>query len=122
VRDQLQKDFDGTLKQVAASGYRKWRWPDFYNRRASDVRKSLEAAGLSCPSAHYPLVEPMSGLEEKIACAKDLGLLPVSTESIGVKRWWCWQLTSKLGMSLRINKMANRIVGLTDKDCDKDNQ
>jgi sugar phosphate isomerase/epimerase len=74
VREQLQKDFDGTLKQVAAAGYQEVEMAGFYNRTAADVRKSLEAAGLKCPSAHYPLVELMSALDEKISYAKDLGL------------------------------------------------
>ncbi len=74
VREQLQKDFDGTLKQVAAAGYQEVEMAGFYNRTAAEVRKSLDAAGLTCPSAHYPLVELMSGLDEKINYAKELGL------------------------------------------------
>jgi sugar phosphate isomerase/epimerase len=74
VRDQLQKDFDGTLKQVAAAGYQEVEMAGFYNRTAAEVRKSLDATGLKCPSAHYPLVELMSGLDEKIGYAKELGL------------------------------------------------
>jgi len=74
VREQLQKDFDGTLKQVAAAGYQEVEMAGFYNRSAGEVRKSLQAAGLSCPSAHYPLVELMTGLDDKIGYAKDLGL------------------------------------------------
>ena len=74
VREQLQKDFDGTLKQVAAAGYQEVEMAGFYNRTAAEVRKSLDAAGLKCPSAHYPLVELMSGLDAKISYANDLGL------------------------------------------------
>jgi sugar phosphate isomerase/epimerase len=74
VRDQLQKDFDGTLKQVAAAGYQEVEMAGFYQRTAAQVRASLAAAGLSCPSAHYPLIELMTGLDDKIAYAKDLGL------------------------------------------------
>lgn len=74
VRDQLQKDFDGTLEQVAAAGYQEVEMAGFYNRSAAEVRKSLDAAGLSYPSAHYPLAELMSGLDEKISYANDLGL------------------------------------------------
>lgn len=74
VRDQLQKDFDGTLKQVAAACYQEVEMAGFYKRTAAEVRKSLDAAGLSCPSAHYPLIELMSGLDDKIGYAKDLGL------------------------------------------------
>ena len=74
VREQLQKDFDGTLKKVAAAGYQEVEMAGFYNRSAGEVKKSLEAAGLSCPSAHYPLVELMTGLDAKIGYAKNLGL------------------------------------------------
>jgi sugar phosphate isomerase/epimerase len=74
VRDQLQKDFDGTLKQVAAAGYQEVEMAGFYKRTAAQVRESLGAAGLSCPSAHYPLIELMSGLDDTIAFAKALGL------------------------------------------------
>ena len=74
VREQLQKDFDNTLAQVSAAGYQEVEMAGFYNRTAAEVRKSLDAAGLSCPSAHYPLAELMSGLDEKIGYAKELGL------------------------------------------------
>jgi sugar phosphate isomerase/epimerase len=74
VRDQLQKDFDGTLKQVAAAGYQEVEMAGFYKRTAVEVRKSLDAVGLKCPSAHYPLMELTTGLDEKITFAKDLGL------------------------------------------------
>ena len=74
VRDQLQKDFGGTLKQVATAGYQEVEAAGFYGRTAVQVKESLAAAGLKCPSAHYPLVELMSGLDETIGFAKDLGL------------------------------------------------
>ncbi|HXJ93988.1 MAG TPA: sugar phosphate isomerase/epimerase [Terriglobia bacterium] len=74
VREQLQKDFDGTLRQVAAAGYQEVEMAGFYDRSAAEVRKSLDAAGLKCPSAHYPLVELMNGLDAKINYAKQLGL------------------------------------------------
>ena len=74
VREQLQKDFDGTLKKVAAAGYQEVEMAGFYNRTAAQVRESLRAAGLSCPSAHWPLMELMKGLDTTIAYAKDLGL------------------------------------------------
>jgi sugar phosphate isomerase/epimerase len=74
VRDQLQKDFDGTLKRVAAAGYQEVEMAGFYNRSAKQVLASLHAAGLRCPSAHYPMMELMTGLDEKISYAKELGL------------------------------------------------
>src|SRR5579859_5119869 len=53
VRNEMGKDFDDTLQKVAAIGYKEVEFPGFYNRKASEIRKSLKAAGLACPSAHY---------------------------------------------------------------------
>src|SRR5262249_31804939 len=53
VREQLGKDFDGTLKQVAAVGYQEVELFSFLGRTAKAIRESLNAAGLGCVSAHY---------------------------------------------------------------------
>jgi len=74
VKDELAKDFDGTLRQVGAIGYKEVEMAGFYNKKAAEVRQSLDAAGLRGTSAHYPLLELLSSLDEKIAFAKELGL------------------------------------------------
>lgn len=56
VDAELRKDFDGTLRKVAAIGYRDVELPGFYGRSPADMRKALRAAGLSCASAHVPQV------------------------------------------------------------------
>ena len=57
VREQLPKDFDGTLKQIGAIGYREVEAAGFFGHSASDVKQAMNAAGLNCVSAHYPLAQ-----------------------------------------------------------------
>src|SRR6202022_4534796 len=53
VREDLARDFDGTLRRVAAAGYAEVELYSFFDRKAPEVRRSLEGAGLRCVSAHY---------------------------------------------------------------------
>ena len=52
LRSMLAKDFDGTLKQVAAIGIKHVEFAGFYNRTAKDVKASLSNAGLTASGAH----------------------------------------------------------------------
>jgi sugar phosphate isomerase/epimerase len=74
VREQLSKEFDGTLKQVAAVGYKEVELFSLLGRKAKAVRESLDAAGLRCVSAHYQLADLQGDLGPKIEQAKELGL------------------------------------------------
>jgi sugar phosphate isomerase/epimerase len=49
---EVEKDFSGTLQQVAAIGYREVELPSFYNRKGVELRAALDANGLSCPGVH----------------------------------------------------------------------
>jgi sugar phosphate isomerase/epimerase len=74
VKDELAKDFDGTLKKVAAIGYKEVEAAGFYNKSAAQFRKSIESAGLTVPSAHYSLQDLLEGFDAKLAFAHELGL------------------------------------------------
>lgn len=74
VRQELAKDFDGTLKEVAGIGYREVEAAGFYNKTAAAFLGSLRAVGLTMPSAHYPMPELQKGLSGQIDFAKQLGL------------------------------------------------
>src|SRR5580765_8350602 len=63
VKDELAKDFDGTLGKVAALGYKEVEAAGFYSRSAAQFRKSIEGAGLSIPSAHYSLQDLLEGFD-----------------------------------------------------------
>jgi len=74
VKDELAKDFDGTLKKVGAIGYKEVEAAGFYNKSAAEFRKSIEGAGLTIPSAHYSLQDLLDGFDAKLAFAHELGL------------------------------------------------
>jgi len=82
VRESIQKDFTGTLKMLAESGFRTiemcsppgYRWTSLESLTASQMRKAIEAAGLRCESCHYQFQELRRSLEDRIAFAKELGL------------------------------------------------
>jgi sugar phosphate isomerase/epimerase len=74
VRETLPKDFAGTLKRVGALGYKEVEAAGFYDHSADEVKAALDAAGLSCVSAHYPLSVLKPTLDETIAYGKALGL------------------------------------------------
>jgi sugar phosphate isomerase/epimerase len=74
VREMLPKDFAGTLKQVGAIGYKEVEAAGFYDYSVEDVKAAMQAAGLSCVSAHYPLNALKPKLDETIAYCKSLGV------------------------------------------------
>ena len=76
VRDDMQRDPEGTLAAVAAMGYRDvellWSFKNF-GRTPAQVRATLDKLGLRAPSAH---VEPdilLKGWEQSLAMAHELG-------------------------------------------------
>ena len=84
IRDAIGKDFPGTLKQIAAMGYRTIEMcsPPSYREgfgalagmSASEMKKTIQAAGLRCESCHFQFKEMKEALDERIAFAKELGL------------------------------------------------
>jgi len=55
LNKQLEEDFQGTLKQVAAIGYREVEIASFHNRTAVEFRRALDEVGLTCPSVHIAM-------------------------------------------------------------------
>jgi sugar phosphate isomerase/epimerase len=74
VRDILPKDYEGTLQQLAALGYREVEAAGFFNHTPGEVKQAMDHAGLNCVSAHYPLRDLLPKLDETIRYGKDLGL------------------------------------------------
>lgn len=73
VRDLLPKDYEGTLKQIAALGYREVEAAGFFGHSASQVKQAMSGAGLHCVSGHYPSTELHSNLDTIIGFHKELG-------------------------------------------------
>ena len=70
VRTMLPKDYAGTLKQVGALGYKEVEAAGFYDHSVEEVKAAMQAAGLSCVSAHYPLGALKPKLDDTIAYCK----------------------------------------------------
>ncbi len=95
VQQLLQKDFDGTLKQMAESGfqsmelcsppsYRMSGFGGLVNLKGSELREKINGAGLKCESCHYQWGELKTSLDERIAYAKDLGLKQMILSTFGL--------------------------------------
>jgi sugar phosphate isomerase/epimerase len=85
LRQALGKDFDGTLRQLAAIGFRRIEMcsPPGYARsgygplvgmKAREMRDRIQAAGLGCQSCHYQFGEFKESLDERVEFARELGL------------------------------------------------
>jgi sugar phosphate isomerase/epimerase len=73
VRNELEKDFAGTIKKVAAIGYKEVELYAFLKKPAAEIQRTLADNGLACPVAHYDLtLEPR--LAQEIDYAHQLGL------------------------------------------------
>lgn len=85
LRDLLPKDFDGTLKGIAAAGYTEVEAAGYYAMSAEDFKQSVTTAGLRCVSGHYPLDMLMPQLQPVLEYAKQVGLQYVVCSSPSLK-------------------------------------
>lgn len=79
VAPDFAKDVDGTLKALAAMGYRSVESAGFAGRTPAQFRAALDAAGVVCPSAH------IQGRGGGDSFSGDLGKLAEALKTIGVK-------------------------------------
>ncbi|MBI3211030.1 MAG: sugar phosphate isomerase/epimerase [Candidatus Solibacter usitatus] len=96
VREALGKDFEGTLRQLAAIGYKTIEMcsPPGYARsgygalvgmKAAEMRKIVEGAGLACTSCHYQFRELKENLRERMDFALELGMKQMILASFGIR-------------------------------------
>jgi sugar phosphate isomerase/epimerase len=86
VKDKLSADFPGTLKMMADMGYQMIEmcspkgyaqigFGAFTNMKTVDIKKTINDAGLTCPSCHFGSAEfAEDKIDDSIQFAKDLGL------------------------------------------------
>lgn len=97
VREALAKDFAGTLKEMAAIGYKGVEMcsPPGYvssgfgpltKMSAGEMKQIIGAAGLKCDSCHYGFKEMKENLDERITFAKGLGLKQMICSSFGLPK------------------------------------
>jgi len=114
----LAKDFPGTLKMMAAQGYQLTEMcsPKGYaeigygplvSMKASDMRKIINDAGLSCPSCHFGFPEFGDPLDERIAFAHELGLSQMICSTFWLPK--TATLNDYLVAADKLNKAAEKI-------------
>ena len=85
VRQQLAQDYEKTLAEVASSGYTEVEAAGFYNRSASDVKQTMQKAGLKCVSSHHPYGDLRKKFDELLAFNKEIGVQYLICSSPGPK-------------------------------------
>jgi sugar phosphate isomerase/epimerase len=94
VREMIAKDFPGTLKQLAAAGfksielcspagYTEYGFGGLAKYKGAELKKIINDAGLTCVSSHFGMDELRTNQDDRIAWAKDVGLTQMLVASLG---------------------------------------
>jgi sugar phosphate isomerase/epimerase len=86
VRNLLPKDFEGTLRQVAADGYKEVEAAGYFDKTAADFGNAMQKAGLKCISTHHQLTQLKTQLDQLIEYGQALGLQYMICSWAGVHR------------------------------------
>lgn len=107
VREQLEKDYDGTLAKVAAIGYREVEMAGFFGRKPAEIKASLDKAGLHCGSVHNFGLGPAT---EAMDYATAIGAKYIITSVLPPKR------LTEAGTKLDWNAFSAMLKSLTLDD------
>jgi sugar phosphate isomerase/epimerase len=86
VRNLLPKDFEGTLQQLAAAGYKEVEAAGYFDKTAADFGNALQKAGLKCVSTHHQLTQLKTQFDQLIQYGQALGLEYIICSWAGVHR------------------------------------
>ena len=73
LRAEMAADFEGTLEALAEIGFKEMEFAGYFDKTPSQVRRLLDANGLSSPAAHIPLEAIRNNLSEVIDTAAAIG-------------------------------------------------
>src|SRR6202163_3585317 len=93
VREMIAKDFPGTIKQLAASGFQSIElcspvgyadsgFAGLAKYNGAELKTILSDAGVTCVSSHFGIKELRDNQEGRIAWAKDVGLKQMLVPSL----------------------------------------
>lgn len=93
VRAMIEKDFPGTIKQLAEAGfetvelcspvgYADSGFAGLAKYKGAELRRILGDAGVKCVSSHFGIDELRKNQEDRIAWAKDVGLTQMLVPSL----------------------------------------
>lgn len=120
MKDELAKDFSGTLQKMAALGYNSIEMcsPQGYAQfgfgalqrfNARELKTMIKDAGFTCVSSHYVFSELKDHAEERVAFAKELGLSQMVISSYGLPK------TATLDDWKKAADESNKIAEITRK-------
>jgi sugar phosphate isomerase/epimerase len=82
IGEGVREDFPGTMRALAAIGYRAVQLAGFHGQSPRSMRSALDANGIACTSAHIaPQLRP-----GEPSLAGDIGQLAADLHAIGVKK------------------------------------
>ena len=73
LRNEMGKDFTGTLEKVAAAGYKEVEFAGYFDRKPQEVKATLDRLGLAAPSAHAQLASIDKSIDSVIETARVIG-------------------------------------------------
>ena len=73
VRENMERDFEGTLAAVAAMGYKGVEFAGLFGKSAAEVKALLAKYGLAAVSAHVPLADMLADVNAVIDTYKEIG-------------------------------------------------
>lgn len=74
VRDDMAKDFEGTLKKVAEMGYEYVEFAGFYGKSAEEIKELLDKYGLKCVSVHHGVDPFLTEGQKAVDYLKTIGV------------------------------------------------
>ena len=93
VRQMIAQDFPGTIKQLADAGFQSVElcspvgyadegFAGLAKYKGAELRKILNDAGVTCVSSHFGIDELRKNQDDRIAWAKDVGLMQMCVPSL----------------------------------------
>jgi sugar phosphate isomerase/epimerase len=73
VRNEMAKDFEGSLRKIAELGFKQVEFAGYYNRTPEQIRGLLDSLGVESPSAHFPIQALRTDPVKAIETAKVIG-------------------------------------------------
>ena len=73
VKEELARDFEGTLRALGRMGYRRVEAAGWFDRTPQAFRAAVRNAGLDCVAAHHNLADLIKDTDSRLAFARDVG-------------------------------------------------
>jgi sugar phosphate isomerase/epimerase len=85
VRQLLPTDYDGTLKEISALGYKEVESAGYFSHTAAEVKTAMSNAGLKLVGAHHSSDDLHRNLEQILSFSHELGITYIVCSSPGHK-------------------------------------